>query len=1112
MMSIENLLAMVQEGGLHDAKRGTYRAFRNGILKRSDGRCAIDRRPFLRVGEPELHPFGVLRAAVAEFRSRVAYHADGILHESPEAEPLMRRVLGIPPSISLLPNWWQVVGQFGLLFFPDTVLLYRARFLIRRVNCFEGREFIFRHFIQRTLPRFHHYDDRLDFSLRRFRQARTIQELAHLQRLEVDVLKAALYLGMRTPAEVVKAFPLTQDRGAGCLLLALVEEGCILRIEELPWMGRKAWDLSRGEPKTAEVRHAKDTIRCLLAHGVERHLVATIFQYSLGGFAPDQLAQNLYLLQAAGVTDVSTVFVRVGDRLWRAPAENWQFVLNTVGARRAEDIGRFKYLLDSHQNVSAELVRCLFSLGANLESLAECQPLLLAVALCRGGVKPPIDELMLLASPPHAFSIEQIAQCTTYLDGKRDLAAFLKVLVGHGYGGAEAVLAFQVCYSSVSPDVLARLLTILGERGHGELMLLIATWVLQAGQGGYLDAFEYLVDAVDISSLASLQQALKLVPLGEPLLRYLIEERSLTSFREIRDWYYRDANGIDGYRSWRAFDAVDKELLDDAYERKQFNQLDGNQRSIADVVNERIKLELGPWPVQADESVRDIYRAMSDQLARQARAQLVPVLPVILRRTGGILLQSLLESAWKDLTDLDAKLAQLAPLLQGLLVGRGPTGPSLSPLEVDSIALLYRTSAGNITSQWPRLLGREQDLCKIKLRPYYPLAWTRVQWQLRRPLARSDFFALLKAAECASRFAPSRFNNMFTACLRLSPKQLSERSADVGSMALHLGVLLAVAAEDEVVAQWTYQGFDGLTRIDEESLLARQRLGDLLALFDVALPDALDVHLERFLKRFSDDDAFHLALRLGHVSTEAEAEDGRTRLRSTLGQVRDKVLRIYLTWVRREWRKYGKSSCANHETTLLQAIVSKHPAAFFAKAAVNLCTSGNVEMWRESRQSHLLVFDPAGQRLVGMALLYVEIVPELNPNRPSLVIRALNPTGEMLVGHAANSIVDGFLDVAISIAQDNGFACVAFPSPVGMHLLSNREPIEADIKNRYIKRSVHCFSLGGRSPLETDIPSLRDTPLRIKAQFDAYERGQTSVDTLYAIWRSEPVAEAATVR
>lgn len=82
--------------------------------------------------------------------------------------------------------------------------------------------------------------------------------------------------------------------------------------------------------------------------------------------------------------------------------------------------------------------------------------------------------------------------------------------------------------------MLARLLAILGERGRGELIPLVATWVLQAGQGGYLDAFKYLVTAVDMPSLAALQQALKLVALGTPLLRYLVEERSLTSFKEIR--------------------------------------------------------------------------------------------------------------------------------------------------------------------------------------------------------------------------------------------------------------------------------------------------------------------------------------------------------------------------------------------------------------------------------------------------------------------------------------------------------------------------------------------------------------------------------------------------
>jgi len=1089
--------------------RDAYRAFRDAVLKKSDFKRGSGWRPARYDDENELHPFGVRRAAITEFRSNVAYRLEAILRESPEHESHIRRALGIPASIPLLPNRWQVAGQFGLFFLPEAVLLHRAYSLLGRVRCFEGRNHVFMHFIRRTLPRCHYYDDRLDFSLRRFRPARTVQALEHLQRFEVGVLKAALCLGLRTPAEVVKAFPSTHDRLAGSLLLALVEEGAIQRAEELSWVGRKVWNPSGREPQTEEVRHARGIIRCLLANGVERRLVAAIFQYALGGLAPDQLAENLDLLLAAGVTDVSMVFVRVGDRLWRASAANWKFVLDTVGARSAEDIGRFKSLLDSPRNVSAELVRRLFALGADLEGLAGCQSLLLAVARDHGGVPPPVDELMLLTSPPHALNIDQIAQCTTYLGGKRELAAFLKVLADHGYGGAEAVLAFQVCYSSVSPEVLARLLAILGERGRGELIPLVATWVLQAGQGGYLDAFKYLVTAVDMPSLAALQQALKLVALGTPLLRYLVEERGLTSFKEIRDWYYRDANGIDGYRSWRAFDAVDKVLLDDACERKQFNQLDGNQRCIADAVNQRIKVELGSWPFQADESVREKYRIASEQAVQRERAPLLPLLPAILRRTGGILLQSLLEGAWKGSHDLEAKLAQLAPLVKELLAGRGPTRLSLSPLEVDAIALLYRTSAGNVASQWPQLIGREQDLGQLRLDPYYPLAWTRAQWQLQRPLARSGFFALLKAVECAGRFAPSRFDNIFTACQRLSPKQLNERSADVGSMALHLGILLAIAAEDEVVAQWTQQGFDALTRIDEESLLAYQRLGELLALFDVVLPDALDAHVEGFVKRFSDDDAFHLASRLGNISSEAEPMDGRTRLRSTLVRVRDKVLRIYLTWARHEWRKYGKSSSASHEATPLQAIVSKHPAAFFAKAAVNLCTSSNVEMWRESRQSHLLMVDPAGQRLAGMALLYVEVMPGLDPKRPSLVIRALNPTDEMLVGHAADSIVDGFLDVAIRIAQDNDLACVAFPSPLGMHLLSNREAIEADLKNRYVKRSVHHFARVGHTSLETDPPFLRDTPQRVDVPFDAYERGQTTVDTLYVIWRPEPIAEAA---
>lgn len=1084
--------------------RDTYRGFRSSVMMGISAIKAIDIRQSYRIDDDDSHPLRALRAAISEFRSDVAYRLSELLSESHECEPHVRRALGIHASLPLFPDKWGVAGQFSLCFLPEALVMRRARRLLERVHSFEGRRHIFMHFIRRSLPQLDYYDERLDFSFRYLQSAGSIRELVDIQRLEVGLLKAGLRLGIRTPAKVAMAFPFMHDRLAGGLMLVLVEEGAIQSAEELSWATRKAWNSSGCELTAVTLRLARATVRCLISHGIDRRLVAGVFQHALGGLAPDHLAKNLCMLKTAGITDLSTVFARVGDQLWRAPTANWQFVLETVGARSAEDIGRFKPLLESHRKVSLEVVRGLLALGADLDGLAGCQQMLLALASNRDGVPPPLGELELLAASPHALRFEQIAECATYLDGKRELAPFLNVLVDHNYGSADAVLAFQVCYASVSTVVMNRLLVVLDKRGHGELTSLVATWVLQASQGGHLDAFEYLVTAVDMPGLASLQQALKLVPLGEPLLRYLVEDRGLTTFKAIRDWYYREANGIDGYRSWRAFDAVDRALLDDACERKQFNQLDGNQRCIAEAVSDRIKDELGPFPFGAAETDRAAHHWRRDQATLRERAALVSSLPVILRRTGGVLLQSLLEGAWEGIGDLEERLARLTPLMEDLLAGRGPTGTHLTPLEVDAIALIYRSSAANVMSQWSQLTGREQDITRLTLRPHYPVAWTQTRWQLQHPLDRKGFFALLKAAECAGRFVPSQFHDMFTACQRLSPKQLNERSADIASLALHLGVLLSIGAGDDVVAHWTHKGFDAMTRIDDESLLAYQRLGELVALFDVVLPDALEVHVDRFVRRFSDDQASYLASRLGVKSNEARSNDGRDRLRHTLTCVRDKALPIYLAWARREWRKFGKSNSACHERTQLNAIVSKYPAAFFAKAAVNLCTGANVEMWREVRHSHLLVMEPAGQRLAGMALLYIEVLSAVDPTRPSLVIRAINPTDEMLSGHAGDSIVEGFFDVAICIAQENKLACVAFPSPSGMHLMSNREVIEDILKDRYIKRSerqVTWDRLAGK----TERPPLREAPQQVEAEFDAYERGQTSVSTLYVIWRPAPL-------
>lgn len=101
-----------------------------------------------------------------------------------------------------------------------------------------------------------------------------------------------------------------------------------------------------------------------------------------------------------------------------------------------------------------------------------------------------------------------------------------------------------------------------------------------------------------------------------------------------------------------------------------------------------------------------------------------------------------------------------------------------------------------------------------------------------------------------------------------------------------------------------------------------------------------------------------------------------------------------------------------------------------------------------------------------------------------------------LASHTVSSIVDAYFDVAIRIAQENDLAAVAFPSPLGMHLMSNHQDIEDEIDMRFIKRATHwvgMFEEGQR---------LLTQPQRVMANFYAYKTGEVRVDTLYTVWHS----------
>ena len=313
-----------------------------------------------------------------------------------------------------------------------------------------------------------------------------------------------------------------------------------------------------------------------------------------------------------------------------------------------------------------------------------------------------------------------------------------------------------------------------------------------------------------------------------------------------------------------------------------------------------------------------------------------------------------------------------------------------------------------------------------------------------------------------------------------------------------------MAADDEMVKEWLSHRLEALSNVDDESAAAHREVGELNDFFHVMLPDALEVGIDRFLARFGENDARHLALRLD-ARTPEEA-DGRSMLRNALEGSRDKVLKVYQRWSAREKSKFKTRRDGSHRS-ILHAFVSKYPAAFFAKQAVGLCSWENVEMWKEARHAHLAVFDPLTGKLAGLALLYVEVIPALNSLRPSLVIRGINPTVGMMSNHEPHSVVDAFFAVAIEIARTHHLAGVAFPSDGGQDFMSNRMDVGKVIRRRYEKRSTPFLRYQKREHSEAD---WRHSPRLIQQTFNAYQRGHGRVETLYAIWRSsEPVTFAS---
>lgn len=1089
----------------NDCMGTEYRRFRQRILKDCPSWRDDSATRWTHPDTEVVPRFRTLRRLIREFRGKVRDSVRALMLENPDHEPLIRRALAIPAPIPLLVERWSCVRKLGQILVPLFISWREVQRRMNEVGTFEGREYLFDRQYKRMLgvdiPLF---DSGVDVALRRL-PLPSFAQLQTLRSLSPEWVHACFRVGMRSLAEMEPYARYGHYEVSGELALILIEEGVIARKEEFSWIKSKyEWRVLQEHCRDGLLWKSRQLVRVLRDHGIERQSIASVFQFYIERFNARRCAANLAVLQGAGFEDLTALYAVYGDKLWDTPTAGWSFVVDTLGARNVEDVESFRRLIDSHHPLSSEYVEALKNIGAGIKELAQCQSLILQASQKESPTSSIIG-INVLADAPHSLTIQQLTQCGGYLSNPEKLPEYLAILARYGYGSAVAVLEFQKCYKNTSTHLLEYLLKLLGERKA--VLTDVVDWVQQASKSVDTDAYDYLLSVMELPHFVHLQQVLSIAWLGRRLLTFLVERKGLRSIDLLRDWYYDEVKGIQGFRWWGRMDDAYLLLLDDAYARNNFSVVTGNQSAVHDVVRSRCLAVLGERFVARDEASRALYDEAYATLFAQELSSLITVLPKILHRTAGVVLKSILRNAWEPSHVIEDQLAALNPLIDQLLTGRGPADAVLNEMQADAISMVYRTSVGTVLETWPEVRGREADLAALTLQAHYAMTWEKAFRRLDGLLERRSLNGLDRAAAYAMRFHERGDQDIAQTCKGLRAKRLDDAARDPWSLAEHLGVMLAAAREDTAVAQWVKQDLQNVAQMAGEGAQAFERFEQLKKLFNSTLPDALNEHAERFLAGFSETDAAIFARRLV-VTAQWLPGSGREQLREAFRQVRENVLETCLRWVAREHAKFVKVKTENLSTAL-EATLSKHPAAYFAKHAAVLCTRHNTQMWQESRQAHLLVFDPAQRRLAGMALVCLEPIPALHPTGLCLIVRAINPMDDMLAAHTASSIVETFFDVAIQIAEQNSLVAVAFPSHNGAHLLSNQKSIEDDIVARYMNKAT--TSIGDLA--DADGAKIRAhwrrNPLRVRMRFYAYEVGQEEVNDVFVLWQGDlPPARA----
>ncbi len=1085
------------------SRRESYRALRRQMLAQVDN--AVKRKaPTYYDDEPgPAHPLQDLRRRVLAMRELLSTsHGDedrGLI-EPPSDE--VRRALGIPSDVRLsFPLSKRLLQNTAGAFMPTHLMVTNARRQLRQVGTFHGRRLLYAAVLRRYFPsgRALYFTESLDFALRHLEGKVTHEQLETLQWRNVHWLRAFYKVGVHDIHSMLQSMQ-RLEKTEGPFVEMLVDERIIQTRAELSAWPKPSWSVSERVPAHYLV-DARAIVRTLVERGVPRATIARICALDHPKFQLARLKANLVILDQHQV-DVPTVADGVGKFIWATEPRRWRFLTDVLHLRAAEDLALFEELLKSGGEPNTELAQALLRLHATPRDLAACQRvLLLETDTKENSIL--VRALGQLTQPPFSFQLSDFGKIREFARNDTNLEAFLGHLARHQLVAAKEVLAFENCYHWVTPDRFGSLLDVGAPRRGTASTEELAKWILAAARIGRASAYEEAAKLLKLCNLAELRKLLTVASLGESVLRYLILDKTLRPLDRLIKWFHNDAQNVLEVSLHGPLGDIERTALDDAFARKRFGVVNHNAASARSAAGARATTSLGPRPDYLDQSACASYDRQHAQLRQLQESAMADQLRRVLARTGGVALPSLLNVSAEE---FNARMAVVTPVLSELMLGRGPAAAQLATLEIEAIALVYGVDPRSIEELWPQLVGHEKDLAHLTLNKSYPMRWQQAQRDIANgeQLDAKGLAAIGRLPGLVEAFNAHWTSDMDAACQNLRAKRLRLEATDVNGFEHHLAVLCAIASKDHQVAaalghwQASRDGF-------QAGSVSLAELESLNTFFNTVLPDALEVQMPVRLLEIDANAAATLLQRLG-TSGPPGTEPEPDRLVKAVAAVKNRVLPVYVKWIARERRKFPK--CKRDAHTELHAVVSKSPAAYFAKKAVGLCTALDVAMWKEDRHSHLVVFDASQKCLAGLALLYVERIKAVDPLRPTLVIRAMTPTARYAAQHDAASLVEAFFSTAIQVAAQNDLAAVAFPEDNGMHLVSNNTEIQNHVLKRYVRRASGLS--GARS---SHAPTgLLQRAMGFHVPFDCYAiGGSAKVEVVYVMWRNAKSVESASV-